>query len=360
MNDEGKDQDGVVFGIATRSHSHVENARHSIGQIEKQTRRKRKLELEEERRMAKLEVLESEITHECSSSRTQTPEPSDAFDDNQDNNEDNDVALQNEEQGRVDQAFENGGLPILSWSLCPVCNAILQGVPSDTDLDRPIHSNSKIYTIMQNHCKRHEREPIWNIQPKMDLRDPMARKEGAKSKRGKSAVVCVPSMIKYALKNAARKIPLPGDAAFSGSWCEVRNFVCCRIGQAIGIIYFHMTNYYVNRDRCVVPTSMVASMQDYKDLDLKEGKGVCRNQKLFLKAQAAAYLNDLLQAVMLAGPPEARFAFSPGILEDTPWMELTNRRRRNAIELFFWTGKDHNHRTCGLLSPAALPVSAYF
>jgi hypothetical protein len=106
MNDEGKDQDGVVFGIATRSHSHVENARHSIGKIEKQTRRKRKLELEEGRRMAKLEVLESEITHECSSSRTQTPEPSDDFDDDDDDVNDANGKDEADETDKKDARYE--------------------------------------------------------------------------------------------------------------------------------------------------------------------------------------------------------------------------------------------------------------
>ena len=63
MNDEGKDQDGVVFGIATRSHSHVENARHSIGKIEEQTRWKRKLELEEGRIMSFLCMKDTEGPH---------------------------------------------------------------------------------------------------------------------------------------------------------------------------------------------------------------------------------------------------------------------------------------------------------
>jgi Histone methylation protein DOT1 len=63
MNDEGKDQDGFVSGIATRSLSLVENARQSIGKIEEQTRRKRKLELEEGRIMSFLFMKDTEGPH---------------------------------------------------------------------------------------------------------------------------------------------------------------------------------------------------------------------------------------------------------------------------------------------------------
>ena len=101
-------------------------------------------------------------------------------------------------------------------------------------------------------------------------------------------------------------------------------------------------------------------MAERKELHKKKAKKICTYQFAFLKEEAAAYLNELLRAVMLASQPNKAFQTFPLGMEDKNWKDLPDARRRNVIELFFWAGRHHNHRTIGLLNQDALPVSEYF
>ena len=230
---------------------------------------------------------------------------------------------------------------------CPVCESKLEPLPPYTDLCIPIEDHGIIRTL-RTHCKDHPREPLWNVQPRLDLAPPKKRKRGDPAdKREKSTIVTVKGIVGYALRRAAIRHPLPKDYAFAEDWERVLDWMCIRIGAACSTVKFRLQPYLFKRESVHVHDKAIRAK--LKKLPL--GK-----QFACLKVEAIQYLHDLLEKVTTAYYPKTEELHHLHPVK--PWHEWLNFRKRNFIELFFWNGAEH--RDLGLICRDDLPVSVHY
>ena len=207
---------------------------------------------------------------------------------------------------------------IEGFAMCPVCERELPLCDS-TDFGISFRVNSTIKDAIDQHCKTHEHEPLWNFLPTLALKPT----NWGNRRREKVTSGDVRTFIDYTLRKAGRAIPLP--TAF-GTWLDDWRFTK----------YVLLSRLSFAREQTSDPSSF---MKDWTNV--VAGGNSNGDKRAWIRRVAKNYLQQLIENVMTSN-----------LASGEKWAMASIHRRRNLFQLFFLQG---NHRECGLLRSSLFP-----